>query len=82
MRAELLRDLNLVPHDILPLVGIFPTAVVAVHLDFLGQQGERGISVRLSQQDAMFVTGIALVVDAVVLADYNPKIISRVFHRD
>ena len=82
MRAESLRDLNLVPHDVLALVGIFPTAVVAVHLDFLGQEGERGECVGLSQQDAMLVANIAFVVYAVVLADYNPKIISCVLHRD
>jgi hypothetical protein len=82
MRLELLRHLNFISHDFLSFIGVFLAATIAPHFDLLRQHGERSIGIGFPEQDAVFVTDIALVVEAVILADNNPKVVSGVLHRD
>ena len=62
MGHEGLRNLNFVPHDVLLFVRVFLAATVTAHTDLLRQHGEYGIGVIFSQEDFVFVAGVAFVV--------------------
>jgi hypothetical protein len=81
MRREPFRDLHFIPHDFFPFVGILLAAVVAADLYFLRQHGKSGVRICLPEQDLMLVPDIALVMEATILADNNPIVVSRVLLR-
>jgi hypothetical protein len=81
MRHKGFGDLNFVPHDFLLFVRIFFSTAITDYVNFFRQHGEWREGVGFPEQNAMLVACIAFVMDAMVLADDNPVVVDRVFHR-
>lgn len=80
MWRKRVRNLRFISHYIFDLVRILFPATIAPDIDALGKHGKSRVSVRLAQKDAMLVASIAFVMDATVLADYDPVVIGCVSH--
>src|SRR5215475_4408770 len=75
MRHEPRWLLNHVPEDLGWLVGVLFTAAVAAHRNVLRQHGEIGIRIGLSKHDLVRIREIALVMETVVFAEYDPEVV-------
>jgi hypothetical protein len=78
MRDKGFRNPNLATEDLIPVVGVFLAAAVATYSDVLREHGKGLEGVGFSQQDAMLVAEIGLVVESAILANYHPEIIGVV----
>jgi hypothetical protein len=80
MRDEAFWDFNFIPQDLGSLVRILLPAIIAAHTQRSIYLWKWRISVCLSERDLMRVRRVVLVMEALILADNDPKIVCGVDH--
>jgi len=75
MRHEPRRLLDHVPQDLGRFIVILFATAVAAHGNLLRQHRKGGVRIRLAEHDLMRVREIAFVMEAVILAEYNPEVV-------